>query len=197
MGDGIARERKRLRDGPQTSDYRTFKKHRGRVGLSYEDEFAYGLSQLFMELHFGPLIASAFRDIWQSLTSDEAFAIQWQFYLDARQAIEQYVELDKVFGQGGGVVKFLTSSQFESAPFISILASLRAADIVNFPSAAPKPSLHADFTMAATVLPYTDVFATDKHLAELIKQKRLDTEYNCRVYRMNQEEDLLVALQTM
>ena len=197
LSDEITRDWKRLRDGPQTSDYRTHKKVRASVGLSYEGEVAYGLSQLFMELYFGPLIAVAYRNIWQPSSNDEAFMMQLEYHSNAVMSINKYVELDRIFSQGGGVAKFLTSSQFESAPFISILANLRAADIVNYPNTVPKPSLHNDFTMAATILPYTDIFATDKHLAGLIKQKRLDTEYNCRVYRMNQEEDLLEALQAM
>ena len=197
LSDEITRDWKRLRDGPQTSDYRTHKRVRVSVGLSYEDEVAYGLSQLFMELYFGPLIAVAYRDIWQPPSSDESSKMRLEYHANAVVSITKYVELDRIFSQGGGVAKFLTSSQFKSAPFISTLASLRAVDIVNYPNKVPKPSLHEDFTMTATVLPYTDVFATESHLAELIKQTRLDMEYNCRVYRMNQREDFLVALQVL
>ena len=50
---------------------------------------------------------------------------------------------------------------------------------------------------AAFVLPHADMLATENYMAELIRQTGLDKEYDCRVYRMKQKEDLLNELQGM
>lgn len=183
-------EVKRIRDGIQTSDYRKFKENRKKEGLSYEDELAYGITQLFREHHVGPIVAISqgrFKlSEWESL-----------FHSVALQAVNRYKELETIFQQGGGLDKFLVSPHLANSPLLSICAKLRAADIVRFPSRKPEPSLIDDFQIAATILPYVDIFATENYLAELIKQTGLDREYNCRVYRMKQKEDLLNELQGM
>ena len=89
---------------------------------------------------------------------------------------------------------FLDSPQFANSPFYSIYAKLRAADIVRFPDKEPEPSLLDDFQIIATVLPYTNVFATENYMAELIRQTRIDEEYGCRVFTMREKQEFLEYL---
>ena len=92
-----------------------------------------------------------------------------QYSDNALQAILRYVELERILGQGGGLSRFLTSPQFESVSYVSIVTRLRAADIVYFPERDPEPSLIDDFSIAGTALPYSDMFATENYMAALIK----------------------------
>ena len=89
---------------------------------------------------------------------------------------------------------FFVSPRFSNTPFLSIRSKLMAADIAHYPYLKPEPSLQDDFSIVATVLPYVDVFATDNYIAELIKQTRVGIEYDCRVFTMRQQGDMLEYL---
>jgi hypothetical protein len=49
-------------------------------------------------------------------------------------------------------------------------------------AAEPKASDYDDTMIAATVLPYCDVFATDGHMKQLIRALKLDRQYNVTVF---------------
>ena len=89
------------------------------------------------------------------------------------------------------LLSFLDSSQFLRVPLLSNYAKLLEADKLKFPNRKVEPSLQDDFRIAAMVIPYSKVFATENYLAELIKQTGISEEYDCDIYTMRQKQDLL------
>ena len=85
----------------------------------------------------------------------------------------------------------MDSSQFLRVPLLSNYAKLLEADKLKFPNRKVEPSLQDDFRIAAMVIPYSKVFATENYLAELIKQTGISEEYDCDIYTMRQKQDLL------
>ena len=185
--DELHMENKRLRDGIQTSLYQEFKKKRQQHNLSYESEIEYGRKQLFGEGYFGPLMAINLPSVAES-------TILPMYHLGALEFVAQASELMTICDQGGGLSMFLDSPQFTNSPFLSIYAKLRAADIVHFPEQIPKPSQLDDYQIIATVLPYTNIFATENYMAQLIRQTRIDREYDCRIFTMREKQELLEYL---
>ncbi len=183
-------EHRSLRDGKQTSNHREFKKDRVEAGLSYKDEVEYGRHQIFRELHQTPV---------EAMTKGRLTTSDWEllYQVIGLQAFTRFTNLVAICNQGKGIGAFLSSSQFADAAFLSICAKLRAADIVHYPDREPEPSLIDDFQIAATVLPYSDLYATENYIAHLIKQTKLDQEYGCRVFTMKQKQVFLDELQSM
>ena len=185
--DELAEEHKRIRDGLRTSQYDLFKKSRRQHSLSYEAEVEFGRKQLFIEGHSGSMPEISLPEFSES-------KFKSTFLLSALEIINRALELKKIYDQGGGIGIFLESRQFSEAPFLSIYAKLRAADIVRFPDRDPEPSLLEDFNIIATVLPYTNVFATENYMAELIRQTRIDEDYACRIFTMRERQEFLENL---
>ena len=191
--DELAELHKNHRDGIQTSQYNEFKKSRQQHNLSYEDEVMFGRQQLFWEGYVGPLQASIQSDFVESTPNH-----LYPSYLHAAlEAISRGLELNRTCDKGGGLGEFLESSHFVATPFLSIYARLRAADIVRFPEQTPKPSQLDDYQIIATVLPYTNVFATENYMAQLIKQTLIDKEYDCRVFTMREKQEFLEYLMNL
>ena len=188
--DELFAEGKRLRDGIQTSQYRAFKEKRQQYKLSYEAELDFGMKQLFEEGYLGMVLATGLPEVakspLESLYSQVAF-----------EAIERCKELVDICDLGDGIGMFMKSPQFTKSPFLSIYAKLRAADIVRYPNREPEPSLGNDFEIIATVLPYANAFATENYMAELIRQTRIDEEYDCRVFTMRQKQEFLDYLMSL
>lgn len=183
-------EVKSIRDSIQTSLSRDFKRERNRKNRSYEDEVEYGRIQIFRELHISP--AEGVSDgLFSKYVAEPIFG------LVAIQASERLRDLQKICDKDGGLEEFVKSQQFKSAPHLSINAKLRAADIVHYPEREPDPSLIDDFQIAATILPYSDLFATEKYMAHLIKQAGLDREYGCQIFTMRQKQDFLHTVQSL
>jgi hypothetical protein len=91
----------------------------------------------------------------------------------------------KLLGRGPSaeeVVAFLRSSEMLSVPFIDIYSSLRAGMVVWGEGRRLKGSDLNDVLIAATVLPYCDVFATDGHMKQLILALKLDKRYDVTVF---------------
>ena len=84
------KEVRSMRDGPQTSDYREFKRYRRSEGLSYEDEVKFGRIQIFEEQHLSPAKAIAQR---RFMTSD------WEqiYGVVALQSLCRYKELRTIW----------------------------------------------------------------------------------------------------
>ena len=100
-------------------------------------------------------------------------------------------ELGQICDMARGIGHFLSSSYFMDTPYLSIRAKLMATDIVDQGSRKPEGSLLADFDMAATVVPYVDVFATENYLAELLRKTGVAKDYGCSVYTMRKKDMLL------
>ena len=188
--DELHTDGKRLRDGIQTTLYQEFKKGRQQHNLSYEAEVEFGMKQLFVEGYAGPLVAIGLPSVAES-------TLQPLYRQVSLELVERCKELINICDQDGGLGKFLNSPQFSRSPFISIYARLRAADIVRFPEQTPKPSQLDDYQIIATVLPYTNVFATENYMAQLIKQTRIDKEYDCRVFTMREKQEFLEYLMNL
>ena len=184
------KEVKSIRDGPQTSLSREFKEERQRKNRCFEDEVDFGRIQIFRELHISPA-EGVVQGIFGGYDAEPVFG------LVALQAIGRFRQLKTICDQSGGMQKFIKSQQFRSAPFLSICAKLRAADIVNYPDHKPEPSLIDDFLIAATILPYSDMFATENYMAELIKQTHLQEEFGCSIFTMKQKKELLDELHSL
>lgn len=79
------------------------------------------------------------------------------------------------------LIAFLRSKQMLGAPFIDICSCLRAAMALDRERRLRGSDLN-DVLIAATVLPYCDVFATDGHMKQLILALKLDKRYGVRVF---------------
>ncbi|OGO49023.1 MAG: hypothetical protein A2W34_04385 [Chloroflexi bacterium RBG_16_64_32] len=69
-----------------------------------------------------------------------------------------------------------------AAPFVDVYSSLRAGMVFWGQKRKPKGSDLNDVLIAATVLPYCDVFATDGYIKHLIQALKLDKQYKVRVF---------------
>jgi len=78
-------------------------------------------------------------------------------------------------------VAFLQSKQMVAVPFVDVYSSLRAAMALDRERKAKGSDLN-DVLIAATALPYCDVFATDGHMKHLIVALKLDKRYNVAVF---------------
>jgi hypothetical protein len=79
------------------------------------------------------------------------------------------------------LIAFLRSKQMLSVPFVDIYSSLLAAMVLDRDRKLKGSDLN-DVLIAATVLPYCDVFATDGHIKQLILALKLDKRYAARVF---------------
>jgi hypothetical protein len=79
------------------------------------------------------------------------------------------------------LIAFLRSRQMLGASFIDICSCLRAAMALDRDRKLKASDLN-DVLIAATVLPYCDVFATDGHMKQLILALKLDRRYDARVF---------------
>ncbi len=77
---------------------------------------------------------------------------------------------------------FLRSKQMLNAPFVDIYSSLRAGMVVWGEGRKLKGSDLNDVLIAASVLPYCDVFATDGHVKQLILALKLQERYEVTVF---------------
>ena len=111
-----------------------------------------------------------------------------------RERQQQLAELSQICNNGERIVSFLSSDCFKDAPYLSIHAKLMAADIVYHGNRKPEGSLMDDFDMAATVVPYVNVFATENYLAELLRKTGVARDYGCTVYTMRQKDKFLDCL---
>jgi hypothetical protein len=93
------------------------------------------------------------------------------------------------------VVKFLKSPRMAAAAFVDVYSSLRAGMVITGQNRKQKGSDLNDVLIAATVLPYCDVFATDGHIKQLIVALKLDSRYDVRVFGSRKAD--VVALKSL
>ncbi len=79
------------------------------------------------------------------------------------------------------LIAFLRSRQMLSASFVDVYSYLHAAMALDRERKAKGSDLN-DVLIAATVLPYCDVFATDGHMKHLIVALKLDKRYDVAVF---------------
>ena len=180
----LVNEDRRIRNEVTAPMYKQYKDGRVEHNLSYRYEVEFSRIQLFHEQYFvfdnaEAVLKQAFPD-WDIVHSS--------VFQERRLRL---AELGQICDMAGGIRHFLSSSCFQDTPFLSIRARLMAADIVHYATRKPESSLLADFDMAATVIPYVDVFATENYLAELLRQTGVAGEYGCNVYTMRQKDMLL------
>ena len=177
-------EWRRLRNESEAPMYRDYKEARKSVGLSFEGEFVFSKAQLLWEGYFG---------VRQAIAVPGVTLPDWDVMYQgvATHREQQWREIQWIINQSQNPAKFFVSSDFNNAHFINIRAKLMAADITKFPARKPEPSLLDDFSIVATILPYSDVFATESYIAELIRQTKLDDHYSCRVFSMRQKDEFL------
>ena len=168
--------------GPMYSEY---KEAKADLNFPYRGDMVdFSRIQLFREAFFlfddaKPILKKVLQD-WGP---DKEIAFQLRLRL--------FEKLCQICDKAGGIVDFLSSREFKAVHFLSIRAKLMAADIVNYGSRSPGSSLLTDYDIAATVVPYVDVFATESYLAELLRQTGVTNDYGCHVYTMRQKDELL------
>lgn len=96
-------------------------------------------------------------------------------------------------------LRFLLSEQFKAIPFVHIFCSLHAAMITT--SARPEPGDADDAMILATVVPYSDVVATDDAKKRLLERLGLNSVYGTSLFSAKRQQvanflDLLGQLQT-
>ena len=177
-------ENRRIRNEVTAPMYKQYKDGRAEHNLSYCDEVEFSRIQLFREHYF---------------VFDNAESVLKQAYPDwdvvhstvFQERRLRLAELEQICDMAGGIGHLLSSSYLKDTPYLSIRARLMAADIVCYATRKPEGSLLADFDMAAAVVPYVDVFATENYLAELLRQTGVARDYGCNVYTMRQKDMLL------
>lgn len=177
-------EKRRVRNEVATPMYRQYKKTRTERNLSYSKEVEFSRTQLFCE-HFNifdnaELILKQASPLWESMVPAQHLERQMRL-----------VELAKICDQGEGIAQFMLSKEIANSPFLSIRSKLMAADIAYESLRVPEASLLDDFDMAATVVPYADMFATENYLAELLRKTGVARDHGCNVYTMRQKDNLL------
>ena len=177
-------EDRRIRTKVSTPMYKKYKESRIQYGLNYEDEVTCSRIQILLENYYAfndaeSILRQGFPD-WNPILA-EVFSTQRR----------RFVEIGKLCDKAEGIETFLWSPEFSNAPFFVIRAKLMASDIVFAPERRPENSLLADFDIAATIVPYADVFLTEHYLAELLRKTKVAEGYGCRVFTMRQKEEVL------
>lgn len=143
--------------------------------------------QLFREGYFGMTEAI-------SLAGEVPAGFDVIYQTAAWQQYNRIMEIRQICDKGAGLAAFVSSNEFIEAQYLSVRAKLMAADIVYNAHRSPETSLLSDFDIAATVIPYVDVFATENYLAELLRITRVASDYGCEVYTMRQRDEFLAYL---
>ncbi len=187
--NALIEERRRLRN-VSAFQYREFKEGRKRSQNSYQDEIKYLRLLLFWE---------GYRGVSAVVQDPNVTAPGWEAInqLVASQYEQRWSEIVRILNQGRGPLPFLLSTEFRSVPFLNIRATLMAADIVHYANRSPEASFQADLSIVATILPYSDVFATENYVAELIRQTKLGKDYPCQVFTMRQKPEFLGYLERL
>ena len=186
----MVRERRRVRNQVSAPMYQKYKEFRKGVDLSYKEEIEFSRLQLLKESYVG--LGKAISLLGETPLGLEA--IHWITVMEQEQRFRDIVQ---ICSMRDGFKAFLSSGAFYAAPFLSVRAKLMAADIVYESSRMPEPSLLEDFDIVATILPYSDVFATENYIAELLRKTKLAEEYCCRVFTMRQKDDFLNLLSSI
>jgi hypothetical protein len=91
---------------------------------------------------------------------------------------------------------FFLSDEFARVPYVDIFCSLYAGSLVYYPHREPQEGDLYDVPIAATVLPYCDVLATDGHMKDLMVRLQLDKRYGVEIYSAR-KADLPVFLRRL
>ncbi len=188
--DEMVNEDRRVRNQVSAPLYQNYKEHRKEINLSYQDETNFSRLQLLRESY--EALGEAISLLGETPSGWEAF--HWMTALQQQQRLE---EIKQICDRGDGFESFLSSKEFYDTPFLSVRPKLMAADIVHERQRIPERSLLEDFDIVATILPYSDVFATEKYIAELIKKTKVGDGYGCRAFTMPQKDELLNLLSTL
>jgi len=107
--------------------------------------------------------------------------------------------VNEILQQGTNPEEFFVSSQLLNCAYIHIWASLMAADIFFYPEKKPTTSLFMDFEIVASVLPYTDILATDSYVSELIRNAKLSDQFSAKIFSSSQigVKGLIAQLQSL
>jgi len=119
---------------------------------------------------------------------DTVFMLQYQARLS-----QEYSDLLGRKPTAFETAHFLASDQMRAAPFIDVYSSLRAGMVVWGAERRPKGSDLNDVFMAATILPYCDVFATDGYIKSLTQRSKLDTKYKLLVFGSHKADVLALT----
>ena len=183
LTDEFWQEEKMRRDDVQTPLHREFKQTKWKKDLDYLKAVELQRKKFFLDFYLSPLepLRPGYK-LERPLTSMELVGLS--------ELHKATMQLWTKAEPGGGLGAFLESSEFSKVPFLSNFAKLMVADKMKFPDKRVEPSQQDDFRIAAMVLPYAKIFATEHYLAELIKQTGIGDEYGCHVYTMRQKQEL-------
>ena len=177
-------EDRRVRNEITAPMYQQYKGGRVERKLSYRDEVEFSRIHLFHEHHFvfynAESVLKQVSPVWEPFVPDLF-----------RERRIRLAELRRICDKAEGIVPFLSSNDLKNAHFLNIRSKLMAADIAYYGARKPEGSLLNDFNMAAAVVPYVDVFATENYLAELLRQTGVAKDYGCTVYTMRQKDILI------
>lgn len=83
-------------------------------------------------------------------------------------------------------LRFLLSKEFKAIPFVHIFCSLHAVMVTT--STRPEPGDSDDVMMLATVVPYSNVVATDHSKKRLFEELGLDRQYGVKLFSAKQQQ---------
>jgi len=154
------------------NEYRDYKSHCRGKRKAYSDELEAQKKQFVFEI-FNPRTALNVK----SSNLEVLFNL-----LGLAGIIEFHNTVKEIFQQGTNPEEFFDSSQLFNCSYIHIWASLMAADIFFHPEKKPTMSLFMDFEIVASVLPYTDILATDSYMSELIRNAKLLDRFSAKIF---------------
>lgn len=129
------------------------------------------------------LIWLVYRGPWQNLRNQNfgLLAAGSDKYLRLQVAVANLTGKNNEAFVDEHLDRFLESDELVGVPFVDIYSSLRAA-MASDENRRPKGSDLQDVLIAATVLPYSGVFATDSYVKDLVQRLKLDKQYNVSVF---------------
>lgn len=167
--------------------YLKFKNTRKGKSGTYQEEIQFQKAQVVYEIFLPP----------RPINIGPPQLNRFLYLLGAPSIVEFHAYIWNILDRCEYPIGFFSSEELMEAPFIHIRASLMAADIYFYPDMAPSPSINTDFDIIASVLPYTDILATDNHMAELIRQTKILDRFGCKVFSMRKRQKLLEILRNM
>ena len=150
--------------------YAIYRKERIEAGLTFAKEVKFQRRKMYDEAFWIPRLS------WLEDTE----AARRMFAYAAPGVIQRQQKVRVAAAQfqwdAGELDNALMSTQE-----IDIRARLMAADACFYPQHSPSHSFQTDLEIAAAYLPFMDVYTTDAHMAELLRQSGVSADYEAIV----------------
>lgn len=140
-------------------------------------------------------IVAPLKEIYElKMKDDEPTEEQVANYLNAEDAVLVFEKLKVSCQSSKTLNEYIGSHEIKEIPLAKIQGTLFAAILTGHVKYNNKSSSQMDININSMVLPYVDIFCTDSANKDLIKQLKLDKEYDVELYSMKDTELLINKL---